>query len=65
MTGDDLLHVRDYLAIELMVSSYEHYWHLFIHQGYRTMLHLCSRITLCMDIRDLLEFQGSFKRYRV
>src|SRR5574344_1956496 len=54
-----LFYIRDDLGVQLMVGGYEHDGHLGIYQGYRSVFHLCCRITFSMDITDLFQFKGT------
>ena len=59
------LHIGDNLVVELMVRSDKDNGHLLVNQGYRTVLHLCGRISFSMDVADFLQFQCPFKCHGV
>ena len=62
--GFDLLDIADDLFVGTAVGGQHHHGHVLVYQGYGTVLHLGRRVTLGMDVGDLLEFQGAFQGNR-
>ena len=66
LPGFDFVDVADHLIIHgLVIGGYHYYGHFLVYEGNGTMLHLGGGIPLGMDVRDFLEFQGTFQRHRV
>ena len=47
------------------MGSNDYYRHIAVNQCDRTMLHLRSRITLSVNVANLLQLQGTFQGYRI
>ena len=54
-------HVRDNLLIDVVRRGDEHHRHLVVDQCDRTMLHLGGRVSLRVNVADLLELERSLK----
>ena len=68
--GDDLslsglhfLDIAQHLLIHGVVRGNNHHGHIRVDECDRSMFHLCSGISLCMNITDFLQFQGTFERH--
>ena len=64
-TGLYLLHVGHYLLVLLVMCGYKENRHAVVDKGDRSVLHLCCRIALGMDIAYLLELQCALKSHRI
>src|SRR5262249_61144054 len=59
-----LLRVGERVLESAIVRSNDDYRHLLIDKRYGPVLELTGRIAFGMDVRDLLELEGPFKRKR-
>mgnify|MGYP000125909232 CR=1 FL=1 len=57
------LNIAEYFFVGTILCGNKDHWHLLVNQGDRTVLHFCSRITLRVDVGDLLQLQGPFQGY--
>src|SRR5215831_17999564 len=60
----NLLHVGERLLESAIVRRNDDHWHLLVDKRYGPVLELTGRIAFGMDVRDLLELEGPFKRKR-
>ena len=63
--GFDLLDIRHDLLVGAATWRHDDHRHLLGDEGDRSVLHLRRRVTLCVDIGYLLQFEGTLHRYGV
>ena len=56
LPGLHLLNVTHHLLVALVLGCQGHHRHLFIDEGNGSVLHFCSGIAFCMDVRNFLKF---------
>ena len=60
----DFLNIGDDLVVHLILLRQHDHRHVFINQRNRSMLHLGGRVSLGMDVGNLLQLEGAFQRDR-
>ena len=64
-SGLDFLHIADGFLISMVRNRYHYSRHLGIDKSNRAMLHFRCGITFGMDVRNLLQLEGSFESRRI
>ena len=60
-----LLYVTQHLLLGTVIGGDEDHRHILVYHSDRTVLHLGGGIAFGVDVRDFLQFQGTFKSHRI
>ena len=63
-SGFDLLDIGHNFVVMAFLHSDHKNRHIFVYKGDRAVFHFCSRITFCVNVGNLFQFQSAFESSR-